>query len=73
VHQAVLLRDSARPATRKHIFQRLRLSYASKRIAQNSLDEFEGSKRNLPVHFETMAWLVTPATFHPALLFREAK
>jgi len=51
IHQAVLLREAARPATREDVFQRLRLSDPRKWVAQDAFDEFECTERNLAVGF----------------------
>jgi hypothetical protein len=55
IHQTVLLCKSARPATCKDVFQRLRLSDAGEWVPQDAFYEFERAKRNLPVGFDPIA------------------
>jgi len=55
IHQPVLLSNSPRPTSCQHVLQRLRLSNAHKRIAQDSLDQFESPKTNLPIIFDPVA------------------
>src|SRR5437899_2514897 len=65
IHQPVLLSNSPRPTSCQHVLQRLRLSNAHKRIAQDSLDQFESPKTNLPIIFDPVAKVLSEG--RPAL------
>jgi len=47
----MLLSKAARPASGKHIFERLGPSDSSKWVAQDAFDEFKGAERNLAISF----------------------
>jgi hypothetical protein len=52
IYKPMLLSDSPRPATFKHVAKRLRLSYTLKRIAHNCLDQIKDPEGSVAIGFD---------------------
>lgn len=55
IYQAVFLSDSARPASRQNILERLWFTNACKWISQNSLGEFKNTQRHFAISLNPVA------------------
>ena len=57
VYKPMLLSNSPRPATFKHVTKRLRLSYTLKRIAHNCLDEVKNPECRVAISFDPVPYV----------------